>query len=154
VRLHNIDLLIAEDTPSDAELIRESLGAAIAERAHVASDGVEALDFLFCRGEYADRAFDQPPRLIMLDLKLPKIDGLSVLAEIKRDRRTRAIPVVMLTSSLIDHDVERVYELGVNSFVQKPMEFDRFRTTVRAIGQYWLTVNEKPPVGAFRMDAR
>ncbi|MEO8619816.1 MAG: response regulator [bacterium] len=152
MRLHNIDLLIAEDTPSDAELIRESLGAALAERAHVASDGVEALDFLFCRGDYSDRAFDQPPRLIMLDLKLPKIDGLSVLGEIKRDRRTRAIPVVMLTSSLIDDDVRRAYELGVNSFVQKPMEFDRFRTTVRAIGQYWLTVNEKPPVGAFRMD--
>lgn len=153
MRLHNVDLLIAEDTPSDAELIRESLGAAIAERAHVACDGVEALDFLFCRGEYSDRVFDQPPRLVMLDLKLPKIDGLDVLREIKRDPRTRAIPVVMLTSSLIDYDVKRAYELGVNSFVQKPMEFDRFRTTVRAIGQYWLAVNEKPPVGAFRLDA-
>lgn len=144
------DILIAEDTPSDAELIRESLGAAIAERVYVASDGVEALDYIFCRGAFADRAFDQPPRLIVLDIKLPKVDGLDVLCEIKGDARTRAIPVVMLTSSLIDHDVERAYRLGANSFVQKPMEFERFRTAVRAVGQYWLTVNEPPPSSAFR----
>ncbi len=148
-----VDLLIAEDTPSDAELIRESLGAGIASRTYVACDGVEALDFLFCRGAFRDRAFDHPPRLVMLDIKLPKIDGLEVLMEVKRNPRTRAIPVVMLTSSAIDADVMRAYALGANSFVQKPMEFERFRAVVRAAGDYWLMVNQRPPAGSFRNEA-
>lgn len=146
----HVEMLLVEDNPADAELILASLGGEHrADRMHVVHDGEEALDFLFCRGAYADRVFDKPPRLVILDVKLPKVGGLEVLREIKRDPRTRSIPVVMLTSSNIERDVARGYHLGANSYVQKPMDFGQFRETVRWIGRYWLTMNEAPPSGAF-----
>jgi CheY-like chemotaxis protein len=141
-----VQMLLAEDSPSDADLILASLAKdGYAEAVHVVHDGVETLDFVFCRGEYADR--DQEPRLrvIVLDVKLPKVDGFEVLRELKADERTRSIPVVMLTSSNIDSDVARGYRLGANSYVQKPVDFEQFRRTVRHLGLYWMTMNEQPP---------
>ena len=145
MRPYTIDLLIAEDNPSDAELIRESLGPAYAHRLQVAADGAEVLDVLLSRGDSAGRDGEHLPRLVLLDIKLPKVDGLEVLRQLRQDARTRALVVVMLTSSRIEDDVRRAYDLGANSYVQKPVEFERFRTTVRAIGDYWLGINEPPP---------
>ena len=144
------DVLLAEDDPADAELIIESLGlgastTALAERVYVARDGEEALDFIFGRGSFADRSTVAPPRLVLLDIKLPKVGGLEVLRRIKADPRTTAIPVVMLTSSNLVRDVSAVYELGANSFVQKPVDFAEFREAIRLVGMYWLSVNEPPP---------
>jgi two-component system response regulator len=138
-----VDILLVEDNPQDADLTMRTL-----TRRHVANpilhveDGVEALDFLFNRGPYADRADVPPPRLVLLDLKLPRINGLEVLEAIKADPRTRAIPVVVLTSSREDPDVTRAYELGANSYVVKPVGFDAFTEAVGSLGMYWLLVNE------------
>lgn len=151
----DVEVLLAEDNPADAELIVESLRLEnLADRLHVVHDGEQALDFLFCRGPYAERAQDRPPRLVILDLKLPKIDGLKVLGEVKRDARTRAIPVVMLTSSNIEHDVTQGYLLGANSYVQKPVDFSRFQDTVRRLGVYWLALNESAPHAVFNVPQR
>ena len=139
-------MLLAEDNPADADLILASLTKdGFAGGIQVVRDGVETLDFAFCRGEYANRDRDLCLRVIVLDVKLPKIDGFEVLRELKADPRTCAIPVVMLTSSNIDSDVARAYELGANSYVQKPVDFDRFRRTVRDLGAYWMTMNEAGP---------
>jgi two-component system response regulator len=116
---------------------------------HVVRDGEEALDFLFCRNAYDQRSFDRPPKLVVLDLKLPKLDGLQVLREIKGDPRTRAIAVAILTSSKEDRDMVESYQLGVNSYIQKPVDFDQFRETIKQLGLYWLVVNQAPPVSAF-----
>jgi CheY-like chemotaxis protein len=107
-------------------------------------------DFLFCRGEFANRSFDHPPRLVLLDLKLPKVDGLEVLRTVKGDPRTQAIPVVVLTSSREENDLVEGYKLGVNAYIQKPVEFDSFRQAVKQLGLFWLVVNEPPPPTAFR----
>jgi CheY-like chemotaxis protein len=144
-----IDLLVAEDNPSDAELIQESLGKQIAERMYVARDGVEALDFVFHRSIYGQRPDTEKPRLVILDIKLPKMDGLEVLRAIKSDRRTRVIPVLMLTSSRIEHEIELAYQLGANSYIQKPVDFELFRATIKSIGEYWLSRNERSPARAF-----
>ena len=144
-----VEVLLADDNPADAELIMLSLGEAIVGRIHHVHDGEEALDFLFCRARYAPRSSEAPPRLIVLDIKLPKLSGLEVLEEIKRDPRTRAIPAVLLTSSRLAEDVVRGYELGANSYVQKPVQFERFRQVVRQLGGYWLAVNEPAPSKAF-----
>lgn len=137
-----VDVLLAEDDSADAELILTSLGDdGIAERVHVAQDGAEALDFLFGRVTDAARCKGALPRLVLLDVKLPKVTGLDVLREIRRDPRTRLIPVVLLTSSNIKRDVALGYSLGANSYVQKPVDFGEFRETVRLIGLYWLTLN-------------
>lgn len=144
-----VEVLLADDNPADAELIMLSLGEAIVGRIHHVHDGEEALDFLFCRARYAPRSFEAPPRLIVLDIKLPKLSGLEVLEEIKRDPRTRAIPAVLLTSSRLVEDVVRGYQLGANSYVQKPVQFERFRQVVRQLGGYWLAVNEPAPSEAF-----
>lgn len=143
-----IDILLVEDNPADAEFVRESLRGDVADRVFHVHDGAEALDFLFARGTYAGRADEQLPRLILLDIKLPKVDGFEVLRELKANAATRAIPVVMLTSSAVERDVALCYRLGVNSYVQKPMDFGQFRTTVQLIGRYWLSANEMPPRSA------
>lgn len=140
-----VEVLLAEDNPADAELIMHSLGEAMVGRIHHVHDGEEALDFLLCRAGYATRSFEAPPKLIVLDIKLPKVSGLDVLEEIKRDPRTRAIPTVLLTSSRLAEDVVRGYQLGANSYVQKPVQFERFRQVVRQLGGYWLAVNEAGP---------
>lgn len=139
-------MLLAEDNPADADLILASLTKdGFAGAIQIVRDGVETLDFAFCRGEYANRDRDVCLRVIVLDVKLPKVDGFEVLRELKADPRTRSIPVVMLTSSNIDSDVARAYELGANSYVQKPVDFEGFRRTVRDLGVYWMTTNEAGP---------
>lgn len=139
-------MLLAEDNPGDADLILASLTKdGFAGAIQVVRDGVETLDFALCRGEYASRDRDLRLRVIVLDVKLPKIDGFEVLRELKADPRTRSIPVVMLTSSNLDSDVARAYELGANSYVQKPVDFEQFRRTVRDLGVYWMTTNEAGP---------
>jgi two-component system, response regulator len=151
----SIQMLLAEDNASDADLVLASLAkVGLAEGIQVVHDGVETLDFVFCRGEYADRVDDACLRVIVLDVKLPKIDGFEVLRELKADPRTQRIPVVMLTSSNIDRDVARAYELGANSYLQKPVDFERFRETIRQLGFYWLTMNAPPPVAAYSDAAR
>jgi two-component system response regulator len=147
-------MLLAEDSPSDADLILASMAMdGNAGAVHVVHDGVEALDFVFCRGDYADRDQEPPLRVIVLDVKLPKVDGFEVLREVKAHERTRSIPVVILTSSNIGSDVARGYELGANSYVQKPVDFERFRRTVRHLGLYWMTMNEQPPSPILSDDA-
>ncbi|HEV2177779.1 MAG TPA: response regulator [Terriglobia bacterium] len=140
-----IEILLVEDSPADVELTLYALRRhCVANRIHVARDGEEALNFVFCRGEYGKRSIAEAPRLILLDLKLPKVDGHEVLKAIKEDPRTRAIPVVILTSSKEEKDLCASYELGVNSYVQKPVDFEEFRQTVTKLGLYWLLVNEPP----------
>lgn len=139
------DVLLAEDNPSDAELILESLAAVIdAARVHRVHDGVEAIDFLTGEGAYRARGHDAALQLVLLDIKLPRVDGLDVLRHIRRNERTRLVPVVMLTSSKVDRDVQSAYALGANGYVQKPVDFARFREVLRCVGTYWLSINESP----------
>jgi two-component system response regulator len=139
------EVLLAEDNPSDAELVLESLASVVhASQVHRVHDGVEALDFLAGSGAYAGRAVDAPLHLVLLDIKVPRVDGLEVLRHIREDARTRLVPVVMLTSSKVERDVQAAYALGANGYVQKPVEFGRFRDVLRCVGTYWLSVNESP----------
>jgi two-component system response regulator len=141
--LDPIDILLVEDNPQDAELtIRALRGRGLANRLLVVGDGAEALDFVFCRGRYTDRQMTHPPKVILLDVRLPKLNGLEVLREIKADPRTHSIPVVMVTSSQEDPDVKAAYELGANSYVVKPVEFDAFMDVMSNLGFYWLLVNQ------------
>jgi CheY-like chemotaxis protein len=135
-----LDVLLAEDNPSDAELIMETLSELVPlERIHRVHDGVEALDFL-TRSEAAQQRLG----LVLLDIKLPRIDGLQVLERLRSTAAGRLVPVVMLTSSRIPRDVTAAYSLAVNGYVQKPVEFARFREVMRCLGQFWLTINEAP----------
>lgn len=139
------EILIVEDNPLDLEMTLRGLRKAnIANRIHVARDGAEALEFLFCEGAYADRRIEDAPRFVLLDLKLPKVDGLEVLARMKADERTRAIPVVMLTSSKEQRDLIESYQLGVNSYIVKPVDFENFVQAARELGSYWLMLNQMP----------
>jgi two-component system response regulator len=144
-----VELLIVEDNPQDLELTLRALRKAnLANRIHVARDGVEALEFIFCEGAHAGRKITNGPKVVMLDLKLPKIDGLGVLKRVKADPRTKMIPVVMLTSSKEQSDVVESYKLGVNSYIVKPVNFERFAEAVRDLGLYWLLSNQPPhPAG-------
>ncbi len=141
-----VEILLVEDNDADAELtllaLRENK---LANQIHLVRDGAEALDFLFCRGPYASRDPAHPPKVVLLDLKLPKVDGIEVLRAVKQDERTRAIPVVILTSSREDRDRISGYHLGVNSYLQKPVDFNAFREMVRQLGLYWMVVNVPPP---------
>ena len=140
-----VEILLVEDNPDDVELTLHALRKEnLANNIHIARDGEEALQFLFCDGNYSDRSFDQPPRLVLLDLKLPKVDGMEVLRRLKADARTRTIPVVILTSSREERDLVNSYNLGVNSYIQKPVDFDQFRATVKSVGLYWLVINQRP----------
>ena len=145
-----VEILLVEDDPADMELTMLALQVEhLCNHIEVARDGEEALDFLFCRGRFCNRDRESQPKLILLDLKLPKLDGLEVLKCIKEDLRTRAIPVVILTSSRQETDMVRGYQLGTNSYIQKPVDFDQFRATIKQLGYYWLLVNQSPPPNAF-----
>ncbi|HXX19535.1 MAG TPA: response regulator [Candidatus Acidoferrum sp.] len=145
-----VEILLVEDNPSDAELTLHALQKSkLANRIQLVSDGEEALDFLFCRNAFSHRRIDNGPRLVLLDLKLPKVDGLQVLREVKGDSRTRAIPIIVLTSSKEERDLVSSYRLGVNSYIQKPVNFGEFQDVVRQLGMYWLLINSKPPLSAF-----
>jgi two-component system response regulator len=145
-----LDILLVEDNPNDVELTLHALRKEnLSNSIHVVRDGEEALDFLFCRGNYDQRTPDHPPKLVILDLKLPKLNGLEVLRAMKNGIQTRAIPVTILTSSKEDRDLVEGYKLGANSYIQKPVDFNQFRDTVKQLGLYWLVVNQSPPIGAF-----
>ncbi len=146
MRAEEIEILLVEDSSADAELTLHALRKnAHLNHIHVVRDGEEALNFVFCKESYRERAGQLLPQLILLDLKLPKVDGLSVLRMLKEDRRTRWMPVIVLTSSKEGSDLTASYDLGANSYIQKPMDFDQFRETVRTLALYWLSVNQPPP---------
>jgi two-component system response regulator len=139
-------MLLVEDNPKDLKLTLHALeGRNLANRIEVARDGQEALDYLFCEGKHANRSFDPAPRVVLLDLKLPGIDGLEVLRAVKSDPRTKTIPVVILTTSKEERDLVESYSLGANAYIQKPVDFDQFREIVDQIGLFWLVVNQPPP---------
>ena len=140
-----VEILLVEDNPQDAELmIRALRKQSLANRIHIAEDGAEALDFINCREKYSDRDQTKSPKVIFLDLKLPKVSGLEVLQELKSNPLTQTIPVVVVTSSRENPDIKKAYELGVNSYVVKPVEFQDFMQAMAQIGLYWLLVNEAP----------
>jgi CheY-like chemotaxis protein len=140
-----VEILLVEDNENDAELaIRALRKHNLANRLVHVKDGAEALDFIFATGDYAQRHIENGPKVIMLDLKLPKIDGLEVLQRIKSDARTHLIPVVVMTSSTEESDMIESYQLGVNSFIVKPIEFEAFVRAVSDVGYYWMLLNKRP----------
>jgi len=140
-----VEILLVEDNPHDVELtllaLRESH---VTNPVHVVRDGAEALEFIFCAGAYAGRNMNNTPKVILLDLKLPKVDGLEVLRRVKGDPRTAKIPVVVLTSSREERDIVESYQLGVNSYIVKPVDFEQFTAAVRQVGLYWVLLNQPP----------
>ena len=149
--MHNytqVEILLVEDNPSDAELTLFSLrGINLANQVLWVKDGAEALDYLFCEGVWSERPRNSQPKLILLDLKLPKIDGIGVLQRLKADPHTALIPVVMLTSSAQENDLIASYRLGVNSYIVKPVDYDVFVETVAKVGFYWMLMNQEPAAG-------
>jgi CheY-like chemotaxis protein len=142
---NEVDILLVDDSQDDVDLTLHALRAEnLANHVFVARDGEEALEFLFCTGLHAERSIDHPPKLVLLDLKMPKVDGMQVLQQIKGDARTRTIPVVLMTSSREERDMINGYDLGVNSYIQKPVDFDEFRKMVKSLGLYWLVINRPP----------
>ena len=140
-----VEIVVVEDNPNDAELITRVLKKlGLADKCILLKDGVEALDFLLAQGSFADRSANGAPKVVLLDLKLPKVDGIEVLRRLKSEERTRTIPVVALTSSTEQRDLKAAYELGVNSYVSKPIEFSKFAGIVAELGKYWLEVNRLP----------
>ncbi len=140
-----MEILLVEDNPSDVKLALHAFRKhRLANQVHVVRDGAEALEFIFCTDRYAARSIDDRPRVILLDLKLPLVDGLEVLRQIKGDPRTKMIPVVVLTSSHEDRDIVETHRLGVNSYIVKPVDFDQFSEVVRQLGFYWLLLNQTP----------
>jgi len=152
---HNeIDILLVEDNPDDLELTLHAL-----RREHLANnifavrDGEEAVEFLFCKGRFQKRNFEHPPRLVLLDLKLPKLTGLEVLKLVKQDPRTKTVPIVVLTSSKEERDLVASYNLGVNSYIQGPVDFDTCREIVKSTGLYWMVINQRPLANAAQATA-
>lgn len=140
-----VEILLVEDNPSDAELTLRALKKNnLANKVFHVADGEEALNFIYCRGPYSERMIDDVPRVILLDLKLPKVDGLEVLKILKSDPLTREIPIVVLTSSTEERDIVETYRLGANSYIVKPVNFDRFSAAVKDLGFYWLLLNQPP----------
>jgi two-component system response regulator len=144
---NDIEILLVEDNPNDVELTLHAFKKYnLANRIQVLRDGAEALDYIFATGAYAERDVNERPKVILLDLKLPKVDGLEVLKRIKSDSQTKTIPVVVLTTSREERDIVDSYQLGVNSYIRKPVDFDQFTESVRTIGLYWLLLNQLPAV--------
>ena len=144
--MNEVEILLVEDNPHDLELTLRALRKGnLANHITAVRDGAAALDFIFARGEYANRNLEHSPRVIFLDLKLPKVDGIDVLRAVKSDERTKKIPIVIITSSAEERDRVASYELGVNSYVVKPIEFDEFMKTITELGFYWLAVNKTAP---------
>ena len=140
---HEVEILLVEDNQSDAELtIRALTKNHLANKLVHAKDGAEALEFIFAEGKYSDRKVENGPKVILLDLKMPKVSGIEVLRKIKGDERTKKIPVVMLTSSKEDPDIQECYKLGVNSYVVKPVDFEQFIKAVSELGMYWMLLNQ------------
>ena len=143
--VQEVEILLVEDNPNDAELaIRALKKNNLANKLLWVKDGAEALDFIFATGSYSSRNAVNGPKVILLDLRLPKVDGMEVLRRVKNDERTKIIPVVVLTSSKEDRDITESYKLGVNSYISKPVEFDEFAKTVSELGFYWLLINRPP----------
>jgi len=143
--INAFEILLVEDNPNDAELTLRALNKHnLANKVHLVKDGAAALDYIFATGSYEGRNMDDRPKLVLLDLKLPKVDGLEVLRQIKSNEMTKAIPVVVLTSSREDQDMVESYRLGVNSYIVKPVDFDKFIESVGELGLYWLLINEVP----------
>ena len=144
MNFQQVEILLVEDSSADAEMTMRTLKRrGIANSIEWVKDGVEALDYLFCRGDYVERA-NGLPKMVLLDLKMPRLDGLQVLRDMKQDPRTQAIPVVMMTSSREEGDLLASYRLGVNSFVVKPVDFGAFAETVSQVGMYWMIANQVP----------
>ena len=142
---NELEIVIVEDNPNDAELMLRSLKKnRLANNIVILEDGEQALDFIFCRGKYTDRDLSESPKVMFLDLKLPKVGGLEVLKQMKSNEHTRKIPVIVVTSSKEDPDIAAAYNLGANSYVVKPINFDSFVEKINQIGLYWLAINEKP----------
>ena len=145
--LKGVEVLLVEDNPHDQELTLRALKKkTISNRIHVVNDGAEALEFLFGTGAYEGRTRQDAPKVVLLDIKLPKVNGIEVLRKVKEDVELRKMPIVMLTSSKEEPDVEECYRLGVNSYIVKPVDFDKFTDAVVQLGFYWLLTNEGPRV--------
>jgi CheY-like chemotaxis protein len=145
IDINEVEILLVEDNPNDEELTLRALKKHnLTNKVHVVRDGAEALEFIFATGAYKDRKVENGPKVILLDLKLPKVDGLGVLRRIKSDERTKMTPVVVLTSSKEDRDIVESYKLGVNSYIVKPVDFDKFIQAVSQLGLYWLLLNQPP----------
>ena len=143
--VREVEILLVEDNPDDEFLVVRALRKhKVSNKIHVVRDGEEALDFLFCRGLYAARSFDRSLKLVLLDVKLPKVSGLEVLAEVKKNPDTQHIPIVLLTSSALQEEMLRAYVDGANSFLQKPVDFDQFDDLIRHVGYYWMRLNKNP----------
>lgn len=144
--LDGMEILPVDDSSADVELTRRALRQdALLSRIHIARNGEGALNFIYCRGPFRESIAEPLPQLILLDPKMPKVDGLSVLRTLKEDPRTRSIPMIILTSSKEEKDVVKSYDLGVNSYIQKPVDFGQFRETIHTLGLYWLVFNQGPP---------
>ncbi|MCZ7382970.1 MAG: response regulator [Candidatus Methanoperedens sp.] len=143
--INEVEILLVEDNPNDAELALRALKKHnLANRIHLVKDGAEALDFIFGKGAYAGRNVGNKPKVVFLDLKLPKVDGLEVLHKVKSDERTKTIPIVVLTSSHEERDLVESYKFGVNSYIVKPVDFDKFIQAVAQLGMYWMLLNKQP----------
>ena len=149
MKQNQVEILLIEDNPDEAELAIRSLRKNnLANNLVHIDDGAEALDYIFCRGKYASNDISFTPKVILLDLKLPRVGGLEILKQVKTDERTKSIPVVILTSSKEDSDLIEGYNLGVNSYIVKPVNFESFAKAISELGMYWVILNQQPPIRA------